>query len=161
VAVNRAQVLVVGVPGRMQESLRTLLKAVPDLEVIGTEKGGWPFADVGDAKPDLAVLDFGRPTDELTRDLVWIKAHWPATSCLVVVDTARQVQTVKAAGADGALLRGFAAGEFFAALRDLLKDRVCLGFVPAQPDSETSSSASASSPSLGDGQALLASPAVF
>jgi DNA-binding NarL/FixJ family response regulator len=161
VAVNRAQVVILGVPGRMQESLRTLLKAVPDLEVLGEKQEYWPLTDVGGDMPDLVVLDFGAQTAEVTRDLAWIKAHWPAASCLVVADTARQLQAVKAAGANGVLLRGFAAGEFFGMLRDLLHGQFGLGLERAEPGSEARGSALESGPSLKEGRALLASPVVY
>ena len=161
VAVNRAQALILGVPGRIQESLRTLLKAVPDLEVLGTEKGYWPPANVGDDRPDLVVLDFGSQTLELTRDLAWIKANWPATSCVVVADTARQAQAAKAAGANGVLLRGFEAGEFFGMLHDVLHGPFRAGLEPAQPSSEAKGSSPESGPSLGEGRALLASPVII
>jgi DNA-binding NarL/FixJ family response regulator len=160
VAANRVQVLIVGVPGRMQESLHTLLKAVPELEVSRAEKGDWPFADAGPERPDLVLLDFGEPATELARDLAWIKANWPLANCLVLADTARQLQAARVAGADGVLLRGFAMGEFFTTLQDLLKGKVCLGFEPALPSSEARGNIPESSASLG-GQALLVSPVVF
>jgi DNA-binding NarL/FixJ family response regulator len=160
VAANRVQVLIVGVPGRMQESLHTLLKAVPELEVSKAGKDGWPFADWGPERPDLVLLDFGEPATELTRDLAWIKANWPLANCLVLADTARQLKVAKAAGADGVLLRGFAMGEFFTTLQELLKGKVCLSFEPALPSSAVRGNGSESSSSLG-GHALLVNPVVF
>jgi DNA-binding NarL/FixJ family response regulator len=161
VAVNRAQVLVLGVPGRLQECLRSLLKAVPELEVLGADKGYWPLADMNGQKPDLVVLDFGSQTEEMARDLAWINAHWPGASCLVVADTARQLQAARAAGASGVLLRGFAAGEFFGVLHDLLQGQFGLGREAAEPGNEARASASECDPSLGEDRALLASPVVF
>ncbi len=155
-AVNRAQVLILGVPGRMQECLRTLLRAVPDLEVLGEKPEYWPLADVSGERPDLVVLDFGAQTAEVARDLAWIKAHWPTASCLVVADTARQLHAAKAAGANGVLLRGFAAGEFFGMLHDLLQGQFRVSLEPAQPGSALESGSS-----LKEGRALFASPAVY
>jgi DNA-binding NarL/FixJ family response regulator len=160
VAANRAKVLIVGVPGRMQESLQTLLKAIPEVEVSKAEKGCWPLAAVSAERPDLVLLDFCEPATELTRDLTWIKVNWPLTNCLVLGDTARQLQTAKAAGADEVLLRGFAMGEFFATLKNLLKDKVCLGFEPAGLSGSAKESILESSGSLG-GRALLANSVVF
>ncbi len=160
-AVNRAQVLILGVPGRMQESLRTLLKAAPDLEVLGEKQEYWPLVDGSRERPDLVVLDFGVQTAKVARDLEWIKSHWPTASCLVVADTARQLHVAKAAGANGVLLRGFAAGEFFGLLHDLLPERFRIGLEPAQPGSQSWGSALESNPSLEEGQALMASPVVY
>ncbi len=155
-AVNRAQVLILGVPGRMQDSLRTLLRAVPELDIVGAKRDCRPLVNGGSPRPDLVVLDFGAQTAEVTRHLAWIRAHWPTASCLVVADTVRQLLAAKAAGAHGVLLRGFAAGEFFGMLRDLLNEQFRLGLEPARP-----SGAFESSPSLKEGRALLASPAVY
>jgi len=161
VAVNRAQVLILGVPGRMQESLRTLLKAAPDVEVLGAKQEFWPLVDGSRERPDLVVLDFGVQPAKVARDLAWIKSHWPTASCLVVADTARQLHAAKAAGANGVLLRGFAAGEFFGMLHDLLHEQFRIGLEPAQPGSEARGSTSESGPSLKEGQALLASSVVY
>jgi DNA-binding NarL/FixJ family response regulator len=144
----------------MQESLQTLLRAIPELEVAKAEKEGWPLTDVGGDQPDLVLLDFCEPTTEVVRVLAWIKAHWPTASCLVLGDTARQLQAAKGAGADDVLLRGFAMGEFFATLKELLKGKVSPGFEPAQPNSQIHENTLESSGSLG-GQAQLASPVVF
>jgi len=161
VAANHAQILIVGVPGRIQESLRTLLKAVPDLEILGPDAGRWPVTDLKESWPDLVLLEFCQPTEELTRELTWIRAHWPSASCLVLADTARQLRFARTAGADGALLRGFGAGEFFATLRDLLKDKVCLGFESALLGGVAAGHQAESSPRFSEGQVLLASPVVF
>lgn len=155
-AVNRAQVLILGVPGRMQDSLRTLLKAVPELDIVGPKRDCRPLGDGGGARPDLVVLDFGARTAEVTRDLAWIQAHWPTASCLVVADTVRQLLAAKAAGAHGVLLRGFAAGEFFGMLRDLLHGQYRLSLEPAQPGSALESGSN-----LKEGRALLASPVIY
>ncbi len=161
VAANHAHILIVGVPGRIQESLRTLLKAVPDLEVLGADTGRWPVTDLKDGRPDLVLLEFCHPAEELTRELTWIRAHWPSASCLVLADTARQLRFARTAGADGALLRGFGAGEFFATLRDLLQGKVSLGSESAMLGGVAADHQAESSPRFGEGQVLLASPAVF
>ncbi len=160
-AANHAQILIVGVPGRIQESLRTLLKAVPDLEILGADTGRWPVTDLKESWPDLVLLDFCQPAEELTRELTWIRAHWPSASCLVLADTARQLRFARTAGADGALLRGFGVVEFFATLRDLLKGKISLGFEPALPGSGAADSRLEGGPRYSEGQVLLASPVVF
>lgn len=154
---ERAQVLIVGMPGRMQESLRTLLKAVPDVEVLETGKEYFALTDLGNERPDLVLLDFGQPALALTGEVAAIKAKWPSASCLVLADTARQVQVAKAAGADGVLLRGFAVGELFATLSDLLKDRIHLSAeLPLQGPAILESSVGRV-----ESDALPVSPAVF
>jgi DNA-binding NarL/FixJ family response regulator len=162
VAGNRAQVLIVGMSGRMQESLRSLLKAVPDIEVLLAEKGSLSVTETGSGQqPDLVLLDFCRPTPELMQDLDWVKSHWPGTNCLVLADTARQQQLAKAAGADGVLLRGFAMPEFFSMLRDMLRGTVWLEIEPPQPARPMGGETVEPGRSLLSESALLANPAVF
>ena len=160
-AANQAQILIVGVPGRIQDSLRTLLKAMPDLEILGGDTGRWPVTDLKEGRPDLVLLEFCQPAEELTRELTRIRAQWPSASCLVLADTARQLRFARTAGADGALLRGFGAGEFFATLRDLLKGKVSLGFESALPGSGAVDSRLEGSSHYSEGHVLLASPVVF
>lgn len=121
---NRAQVLIVGVPGRMQESLRTLLNANPLFEVVDAGENCWPPAE-GEVRavPDLVLLDFGLPALDAIQSLEWIKTHWTSTRCLVLATTVRQQTAAKAAGADEVLLKGFLAAEFFSTLKGLLKGK--------------------------------------
>jgi DNA-binding NarL/FixJ family response regulator len=157
VAANRAQILIVGMPGRMQECLLTLLKAVPDLEVLGTGQEYSSLTDWDAETPDLVLLDCGQSALALTGEVGSIKAKWPSASCLVVADTARQLQVAKAAGADGVLLRGFAVGELFATLRELLQAKIRLSPELALADN----AGSASHGTWVEGYTLLASPVVF
>ena len=129
-----AQVLIVGVPGRMQESLRTLLNAIPKFEIVEAENGFWPPVDrVAKSMPDLVLLDFGLPAPEAAAALEWIKANWSSARCLVLVNTAQQKLAAKTAGADGVLLKGFSAAEFFVTLKELLKEKITLGLDLSDP----------------------------
>jgi DNA-binding NarL/FixJ family response regulator len=157
VVANRALVLMIGVPGRIQESLRTMLKAVPDLEVLEVEQGHWPSAKLRQEKPDLVLLDSGLPAEEVA----WIKANWPSTGCLVLSDTTGQMQRAKAAGADAALLRGFTGNEFFATLRGLLKDKILLDCEPGRPSREYNGDGLETSPGQGEGRPLRVRAAVI
>jgi DNA-binding NarL/FixJ family response regulator len=160
VAATRAKVLIVGVPGRMQESLQTLLKAIPAVEVTKAERGCWPLTGMGADQPDLVLLDFCEPATEMLRDLAWIKAHWPLATCLVLADTARQLQVAKAASADEVLLRGFAISEFFATLQNLLKDKAGSAFEPDVLSGLANGSLPDSSGSAG-ARALLTHSVIF
>jgi len=132
-SVGQAQVLVLGTPGRMQESLRTLLQSVRELEALDPGAGHWPSPRYSSEKIHVVVLDLGRPEGDMPRDLAWLKANWPLTRCLVLADTALQLRLALSAGADAALLKGFTAGELFATLKDLLKGKVDPPFELAVP----------------------------
>ncbi len=109
----------------MQESLRTLLNAVPKFEVVEPQGEGCPpLKSVTEREPDLVLLDFGLPAPEVIQSLAWIKANWSSTHSLVLANTARQQLAAKAAGADEVLLKGFSVAEFFAALHGLLGSKV-------------------------------------
>lgn len=161
VAATHAQILIVGVPGRIQESLCTLLKAMPELDVLEGEMERRRVVDLKDGSPDLVLLEFCPTPEEFARELAWIRARWPGASCLVLADTARQIRLARTAGADGALLRGFAADEFFATLRDLLKGKVGLSLEAALTGTQAADSQPGISRGFGEAPVLIASPAVF
>lgn len=129
-----ARILIVGVPGRMQESLRTLLNAIPKFEIVEAESGRLSsFERMAVDTPDLVLLDFGLPAPEATAALAWIKSNWASARCLVFANTAQQKLAAKMTGADCVLLKGFSAAEFFVALGELLKGKVTLNLDLSDP----------------------------
>jgi DNA-binding NarL/FixJ family response regulator len=125
VTANRAQVLILGVPGRMQECLKTLLNAIPQLEVKNADREHWPPNGLEAEKiPDLVVLDSGLAAPEALEYLTWIHVNWSAVRSLILVNTAQQQLVARAAGAHEVLIKGFSAAEFFAAVKSLLNGRV-------------------------------------
>ena len=132
-AANQAQVLIVSVPGRIYETLQTLLNSLPGLEVQHAVKGHWPSPGYCDQKTDLVLLDCGRPDGELMADLAWIRTNWPLTRCIVLADRACQLQAALSAGADAVLLKGYSIGEFFKTIRYLLKTKIGAGLESTLP----------------------------
>jgi DNA-binding NarL/FixJ family response regulator len=109
----------------MQESLRTLLNAIPKFEVIEAQpEGRLPVEYIAEGEPDLVLLDFGLPAPQVIQNLAWIKANWISARSLVLANTARQQLAAKAAGADEVLLKGFSVAEFFASIHGLLAGKV-------------------------------------
>jgi DNA-binding NarL/FixJ family response regulator len=71
--------------------------------------------------PKLVFLDTNLPDNQTWILLSALKAQHPEIRCLVLVDTIQQQQTARSAGASAALLKGFAAAEFFAIVDKLLR----------------------------------------
>jgi DNA-binding NarL/FixJ family response regulator len=142
VTANRPQVLMLCVPGRMQVSLLTLLNAIPQLEVVNADVEHWPSSAVkAETTPDLVLLDFDLSVSQTIERLKWIHANWLSARGLVLANTAQQELAARAAGADGVLIRGFSATEFFAAVKTLLNGKVTLNpklLPPPMPDQEES-----------------------
>ncbi len=118
---NRAPTLIVVRPGRMRDSLRALLRAIPQVRVIGQVEDG-PSAQKMLIKhcPALVLLASNLPGDEAWGVLRQTKAEQPQARCLVLADTIHQQWMAEAAGADSVLLAGFPAAKFFATIENLL-----------------------------------------
>lgn len=118
---NRVPVLIVARPGRMREGLRALLRMIPQLELVGqVDQGSAALERVTQAHPALVLLDSSLPFAEMELVLRHIKAEWPQTRCLVVADTIQQQGLAQVAGADGVLLKGFAAETLFTTIEEVL-----------------------------------------
>jgi DNA-binding NarL/FixJ family response regulator len=105
----------------MREGLRTLLRMIPTIELVGqVDQGAAALERVTQARPGLVLLDSSLPYAEMELALRQIKAKWPQVQCLVVADTIQQQGLAQAAGADGVLLKGFAAEMLFTTIEEVL-----------------------------------------
>lgn len=113
--------LIVARPGRMREGLRALLRTIPRIEIVKqVDRGSAALAMVTQERSTLVLLDSSLPSEELWTALKQIKAKWPQTQCIVVADTIGQHAVAQASGADGVLLKGFAAEALFMTIDDVL-----------------------------------------
>ncbi len=118
---NYIPVLIVARPGRMRDSLRALLRAIPQLEIVGqADNGSSALGMVTNYHPSLVLLDSDLPDDEAWTVLKKTKSEWPQTRCIVLANSVHQQWLAKTAGADSVLLTGFPATKFFAAIEALL-----------------------------------------
>ncbi len=105
----------------MREGLRALLRTIPRIEFVEqVDRGSAALAMVIQNHSVLVLLDSSLPSEELWTALKQIKVEWPQTQCIVVVDTIRQQAEARASGADGVLLKGFAAETLFVTINDVL-----------------------------------------
>jgi len=73
-------------------------------------------------RPALVVLEMDLGAEEMHAVLKEIKSRWPLTGWIALADGARQKQEAEAAGADVALIKGFAAATFLATVEGLLSE---------------------------------------
>lgn len=118
---NRMSVLIVARPGRIREGLRALLRTIPRIEIVGqVGQGSAALEMVTRERPALVLLNSSLPFEEAWMALKQIKAEWPQTRCIVLVDNIQQQGMAQAAGADGVLLKGFAAETLFMTIDEVL-----------------------------------------
>ena len=120
-AENRASVLIIAKPSRMRDGLRALLRTIPYLTLVGqVDDGLSAIKTMTDQHPTLVLLGANLLDEDIQTVLAQIKARWPETRCIVLVDNVQQQWIAKAAGADSALLVGFPASKFVSTIQELL-----------------------------------------
>ena len=113
--------LIVARPGRMREGLRALLRTIPRIKIVEqVDRGSAALAMVTQKRSTLVLLDSSLPSEEMWTAVKQIKAKWPQTQCIVVADTIRQQGMAHTSGADGVLLKGFAAETLFLTIDEVL-----------------------------------------
>jgi DNA-binding NarL/FixJ family response regulator len=118
---NYAPALIVASPGRIRDSLKTLLRAVPRIEVILQANDG-PSASkiIAEHHPALVLLDSKLANNDIQSVSRQIKAKSPQTRCIVLVDNIQQQWMAKIADADTVLTIGCPATKFFTTVEGLL-----------------------------------------
>ena len=104
--------LVITKPGHLRNGLQSILRTVPQIEVIAESHNPSVLVRMSDEiHPDLILLDA-----EVIEDPEWtaiskLKKEWPQTTILVLTENDKQGQQSKDAGADHFLPKGFPAAE--------------------------------------------------
>jgi DNA-binding NarL/FixJ family response regulator len=113
--------LIVTGPGSLQNGLLALMTAMPQIEVVGeADDASSALEIVMEHRPHLVLLDMDLPGSEPWVLLRQIKAKWPATRCIALADDVQQQQEAEAAGAEVALVKGFAPAQLIATIERLL-----------------------------------------
>jgi NarL family two-component system response regulator LiaR len=116
----KIRVLIVDDHGVVREGLRTYLELVDDLEVIGEAANGLEaVAQVGQHKPDVALMDLVMPEMDGIEATRKIGAVSPSTRVIVLTSFADNEQVFPAikAGATGYLLKDVSPGDLANAIR--------------------------------------------
>jgi len=117
----KSQALIATGSGSLQNGLLALMTAMPQIEVVGeADDASSALELVVKHRPDLLLLDVDLPGSEPWEMLRQMKKDWPAIRCISLADDVPQQQESKAAGADVALVKGFAPEQLIAAVERLL-----------------------------------------
>jgi DNA-binding NarL/FixJ family response regulator len=105
----------------MGDSLRTLLKAMPQVKIIGqVEAAPLALRMLATHRPALILFASNIPYDEVRNVLKQVKPKYPQIHCIVLADTVQQQQSAEAEGADEVLLAGFPAVTLFTTIEKLM-----------------------------------------
>jgi DNA-binding NarL/FixJ family response regulator len=118
-----APALIVASPGRIRDSLKTMLRAVPCIETV-YQANDAPTASkiIAQYHPSLVLLDSKLANNDIQSVSRQIKTKSPHTRCIVLVDTVQQQWMAKVADADTVLTIGCPATKFFTTIEELLSD---------------------------------------
>jgi len=104
----------------VREGLRALLRAEPDINVVGEAADGLSaFSQVGATLPDVVLMDLGLPGLNGVEAIRRIRAAHPTLPVLVLsmYDDAQTVDRALRAGAKGYVLKGLGVAQLCTAIR--------------------------------------------
>ena len=113
--------LIIAKPGHLWDGLQSLLRTLPEIEIIAEIK----FPSVllkmgGEMKPDLILLDASLFGENIWEAITKINEVWSNTQCVVLVEDSQHHQALYDAGADLVVPQGFPATKLVAAIEELL-----------------------------------------
>jgi DNA-binding NarL/FixJ family response regulator len=101
-------VLIVAPPSRLRDALQAMIRAVPQVAyTVQADDGQAALRILAEHPLALVLLDADLPGDEAWTVLPQIKARWPQTRCIVLVNNDQQRQVANMHGADVVLVKGF------------------------------------------------------
>jgi DNA-binding NarL/FixJ family response regulator len=116
--------LVVAKPGHLWTGLQSLLRTVPQIEIIAEAQDPSVLLKIGtEMHPELVLLDASLFDEDAWTAVTKIKGEWPHMHCVVLVDDDLQRKSAQVAGADLVLTKGFPAAKLVALIEDLLSQR--------------------------------------
>ena len=114
--------LIVARPGLVRDGLQAVFQAMPGIDALEpADDGASALIMLKNHRADLVILDSSLSEDELMATISRIKGQYPDVRCLVVTDNPVQLWTLKAAGTDTVLIKGFSAAVLFETIKFLLK----------------------------------------
>jgi DNA-binding NarL/FixJ family response regulator len=98
---NRIRVLLVSLPGMMQNVLRDTFTRRADVNVVGVASGGLSAVSmIQKMQPELVVIDSSLPDAEMSELIHWLKKGNQHIRSLALVETTQQLTTAASTGAD-------------------------------------------------------------
>ncbi len=118
---NQPSALIVARPGDLRDGLYSLLTVTDGItSVLQADTARSAMRLVVDEAPELIILDFDLPRENMVTLLASIKAHSPRSRCLALAEHAEQREMAQGAGADLVLMKGALASELLNSVRELL-----------------------------------------
>jgi len=104
--------LVITKPGHLRNGLKSILRTVPQIEIIAESPDPSVLLKMrDDIHPELILLDASVLDETDWKAISKLKGEWPQTTILVLTENDQQEQKAKEARADYFLPKGFPAAE--------------------------------------------------
>lgn len=118
---KKASIFLIARPGRMRDGLRAMIKAMPQLALIGQADNAHSAWDIIiEQPPALILLDATVSLSEIQPLIEKTKIRWPEIQFVVLVNDQQHLWSAQSAGVDRVLLTGFSISQFFTAIEELL-----------------------------------------
>jgi DNA-binding NarL/FixJ family response regulator len=118
---GRRSALVLARAPALRDSLVVLFRALPQLgQIRQAETLSEALARTSLPAPDLVLYDLEPAREDVWAALTRIKARWPRSHCLVLVEDERAAAEARAAGADVVLTKGILAARLLDTLKGLV-----------------------------------------
>lgn len=114
--------LIVAKSAPLRKGLQALLATMPRVELELADDSLSAIKRFTEYPPSLVLLDTGLLGNDIYATLGRVKAEWPQSRCLVLVDDVQQRQKAESAGADVVLLKGFPAAKLFEVIEELVTE---------------------------------------
>ena len=117
--------LVITRPGHLRNGLRSLLRTVPQIEIIAEAHDPSVLLKMREEiRPELIFIDASILDEANWMAITKLKAEWPQTRVLVLTENDQQRRTAQGAGADFMLPKGFPAAQLVNLIENsLIHDR--------------------------------------
>lgn len=113
--------LIVAKPGHLWDGVQSLLRTLPEIEIIAEIKYPSVLLKMGnEMQPDLILLDQNLFGENILKAITKINEEWPHTQCVVLMEDSQHHQAVYDAGADLVVHQGFPAAKLVTAIEKLL-----------------------------------------
>ena len=119
---DKITVLVVDDSSAVRDGLQSILRAYPDIEVVGEATDGVEsIARAEELQPKVILMDAQMPELDGIEASRHIKERWPNIKILLLTVHQEYVEAAMAAGADGHLLKDSGRQELVQAIRELAR----------------------------------------
>ncbi len=113
--------LIVARPGHLREGVQSLLRTLPEIEIIAEIQCPSVLLKMGtEMQPDIILLEANLFGEDIWKVITKISGEWPHSPCIVLVEDSQHHQALYDAGADLVVPQGFPATKLVAAIEQLL-----------------------------------------